>query len=353
MVRGRGKAAEAGEHGRTHVGAEGPTDGGINIALVVGAVDPSERAVIPSGPVGRGSPEFLHHNRMGGGRDGDLVIPLGPSHGETLAGIFMGNIEDPVATPVRQTAIGTPGTAGATARHPPKVKGPVQAADDHHIVSPRPADRVDQGLHPGGREGPCRPAVPPNGPRNIVGFVVNVEDRRGIVGISRRQGGPEGHGVGVGHVLLGKGSSPPAAARRGGGAGSPGPMKVQVDVSVVGGTVIDHRLDHGPVGRDIRSSAGIGATEPIILVQAKPNDVTVPDAHSLGGQGHIIHHADPGDGGHGSPGPTVPRHAIFQAGEIDPLQAHRATIAIDDLVPGNAQGRWGGLGLEGQDPKPK
>ncbi len=73
-------------------------------------------------------------------------------------------------------------------------------------------------------------------------------------------------------------------------------MQIQIQVHIVGVTVVNNSLDHSLVGHLIRGfSVGV-TTEPKILVDGESNAVGVPNTHRLSDQSYIIGHGDPIDG---------------------------------------------------------
>lgn len=330
MVGRGGITAEARQKGGADVRAEGPGYGRINVVVVVGAVDPADGGVIPGRPVRGSCPEFLDDDRVrrGGGRGvRDVGVPLRPTRRVALAGINVGGIKHAVSrTRVRQVVGGQAG----------QVEGPVEPPGHHDVVGARIAHRGQEGLQSGGVEAARRSPVAPDRPGHVMGFVVNVEKHRGVVGVSGGHRGPKGHGVHVGHVLLGGGTSPPAAAggrSRGGGSR---PVQVQVQVNIVVGAIIDDGLDHGAVSRLVGGAVGVGTTEPVILVDGKAHDIAMPHVHGFGDDRYVIGHGDAADGRGGTARPGVARGTVLQAGNIHAFQAYRAAAADrDDLVAGD------------------
>ena len=109
-------------------------------------------------------------------------------------------------------------------------------------------------------------------------------------------------------------------------------MEVQVQVYVVVGAIIDDGLDHGPIGGLVRGSIGIGAAEPIVLVERKADTVGMPDLNRLGDDRYIVGHGDAADRGGRTSGSAVSGRAIFQPGNIHSHETDCTTIAVDDVV---------------------
>jgi len=370
MIGRRGETAEAGQERRSHIGAEGPGQGRVDIIVVVAPIDPSQGLGIPVGRVTRGRAEFLDHHRVGRRGAGHQGIPSPGGH--PLIVVDVGGIKDAVP--------------GARIRHgiasePRQVVRPAQAPHDDHVVRAGAPDRRHEPLHPRGVVGRLGrvgvghhgAATLPGGPEGAVGpvgaegLVEQVEEHRGVVAVDRGDRGPKGHGVPVRHGGLARtggasaGRSAPAPARtgtRGGGAVvSAGPMEVQVDINVVGGTIVDDRLHHAPVGRGVDRRVSVvlvAASEPVVLVHGEPNHIAMPGLDGSGDDRDVIRHVDAADRGGGGPGAAVARWGILQARDVYPTQADGAAPAgrgdgvTDDLELGRSGQQEGWMNAKQQ-----
>ena len=168
-MEGRGGiTAEIGQKLRSHIRAESPSQGRVNIILIVAAVDPGQGLGVPICRVGGSCPELLDHDGIIGSGYRNLGVPSAGRH--PLIVVNVRGVKDAVpGSGVRQCI-------GRKAR---QVIGPGQPPGDDDVVGPRVPNRGHQLLHPGRvvsrlggiGVGGYRSAVPPSGPESTVGAV--------------------------------------------------------------------------------------------------------------------------------------------------------------------------------------
>ncbi len=173
-----GIAAEAGQKLRTHIGAESPSQGRINIIVIVASINPGEGLGVPIRRVGGGSPKLLDHHSVIVCGDRHLGVPSTCRY--PLIVVDVRGVEDAVTGGcVRQCISGKAC----------QVIGPGQSPGDDDVVGPGVSNGGHQLLHPGrvisrlGRisVGGHGTAVFPSGPKGAVravrpeGFVKEIE----------------------------------------------------------------------------------------------------------------------------------------------------------------------------------
>jgi hypothetical protein len=111
-------------------------------------------------------------------------------------------------------------------------------------------------------------------------------------------------------------------------------VEVEIQVTVLGRAIIGDRLNHAPIGSLGHTVAT--ATKPTVLVEGQSNEVGVPDADGLRGEGDVIGHGNAVDDRRGITRPVVPGVGILEPREIDAAQPQGTTAARGyNLVSGN------------------
>lgn len=137
MPGGGGITAETGQQRRSHIRAKAPGRSAVNVAVVVGAIQPAQEAVVPASPVVGPLPELAHNDRVTARGYRHFGIPgAGPSR--PLVGINVGRVNDAVPAWVREGVGGKPS----------QVVGPIKSPGHNHVVGAGSADGVQQALEP-------------------------------------------------------------------------------------------------------------------------------------------------------------------------------------------------------------
>ena len=192
------------------------------------------------------------------------------------------------------------------------------------------ADRVDECLHPGRLPAlGCQAPVPPAGPRECAGLVVDVEDHRTIALERACDARPEsGRVIGIGHQLL--------ADRRLRPRGAP----VQIEDDVEAGGVQPFHVSRHRVAIRLPSILRLHGrqVEPAGLVERDADDVDPPALHRRDRCGV---HRPGGDA-------ATLRARDLEAGAVHSEQANRLSLRIHEPVADNANREGRGRGGRGR-----
>jgi hypothetical protein len=147
-----------------------------------------------------------------------------------------------------------------------EVEGPAQTADDDEVVGAGRSHGVVERLHARDFETvAARSAVAPDVPRDVVRFVVELEEDAAVVLVLRGERLPECDRARVGHALLTRCRAGVCAIR---------PVKIEDDVHAEPFGPANRQIDDALVARRV-----VGTGQPEGLVQREPDDVRVPCLH--------------------------------------------------------------------------